>query len=337
MVYRARLKQLLLVTSVIWLLTVGAIGTVTFGQINIMLWLSIMAGLGGVSLLALMTLNHSQLEVAESRKNHSLTKRQMQEQRLKLERLEFNAKKARELRQIVLNSTTEKDQSLRNMADALKRAMDEVVELTSSITTDSDTLNKINGCIDSVQSYALDLQSLAKLELKAELPKKLEIDFIDELNRLVEQWAELGKSRKVRIVLENPEEQIRLNSDLLWIENILTRIVQALVKMNQQTALHIHFIGYLDAERGDVLRVRLAIKGRQLSADQLKHVLTDHLSITENGQEIGPGLSLVVAGRMAQLLNGSLSVSNSEQGMELIVVLPCNSVVAEEPEESYFM
>lgn len=331
--YRTRLKQLLIVTFFMWVLAAAIVGTLTYGQINLVLWSIMLAALLLAAGFSLLTLNQSQLEVSESNKNHSRTKRQVQEQQLKLDRYEYDAKKSGELRRIVLNSTQEKDHSLRNMATALDHAMDEILTLVDEESPSAELNSHIQTRAEGMKRYAMDLQSLAQLELKSELPTHQELDFLPELTRLIEGWTAYGRSRKVKIKLDNPEEQMPLYSDMNWIENILSRVVQALIRMNEQTVLHVHMIGYMDAELNDALRIEFAIDGRTLSEEQLKHVLTEYVSIVEEGQEVGPGLSFVVARRMSQLLNGYLDVNNTDSGMNVLVVLPRNPTMAEDSED----
>ncbi|MDO7644924.1 MAG: hypothetical protein MUQ62_09445, partial [Reinekea forsetii] len=127
---RTRLKQLLLASLVIWLGVGSLVGYITFDKFIPLIWAGLIGGIFIAGLTSMLALNQSQMEVAESNRSHSRTKRQVQEQQLKLDRLEYDGKKASELRRIVLNSTQEKDHSLRNMAAALDHAMDEIIELT---------------------------------------------------------------------------------------------------------------------------------------------------------------------------------------------------------------
>lgn len=319
---RSRLKHLLIISVLTWLSAVGLIGYLSFDQWPLLFWGLSLCPLILSGVFSMMTLNQSQTELAEANRLHSRTKRQVQELQLKIDRYEYDARKAGEMRRIVLNSTQEKDHSLRNMALALDHAMDEILELIASLS--GEEAEHIRTRVEGMKRYSSDLQGLARLELKSELPARVEINFLQVLNDLIDQWATFGKSHKVKIRLDNPEEQMPLYSDQNWIDNLLTRVVQALIRMNHNSTLKIHIIGYTDAELGDALRIELSIDGRELSEEQLNHILTEYLSIVEDGQEVGPGLSFVVARRMAQLLNGTMDVKQSQHGTEVLVVLPRN-------------
>ncbi len=329
--YRSRLKQYVVVSVVLWLLALSLVGYLTFQSLMLPLWVGLIVLLIAAAAVSLMAINQSQLHVAEVNKQHSRTKRLVQEHQLKIDRFEYDAKKSGEIRRIVLNSTQEKDHSLRNMAQALDHVMNEIVELTEN--TDEGALGLIRTRAEGMKRYAADLQALAKLELKSEIPVRDELDFIKELNSLSEGWSALAKMRKIKIKLDNPEDQIPLYSDLNWIDNLLSRVVQALLRMNENTVLHLHLIGYLDAEMGDALRIGFSIDGRQFSEQQLKHLMTEYVSIIEDGQEVGPGLSFVVARRMAQMLNGTIDIDNSARGVEVLVVLPRNPEEADRQDE----
>jgi len=319
---RTRLKQLLLASLVLWLVVGSVVGYLTFDKFILLIWVAIVASIFSAGLTSMLALNQSQMEVAESNKSHSRTKRQVQEQQLKLDRLEYDGKKASELRRIVLNSTQEKDHSLRNMAAALDHAMDEIVNLTS--VEGDDTMAVIRTRAEGMKRYAADLQALAQLQLKSELPNYRELDFLSELNLLIDGWGQLGKIRKVKLKLDNPEDQMPIVSDPNWLTNLLSRIVQSLIRMNENSTLNIHLIGYLDAALGDSLRINFTIDGRQFKPDQLKHIMTEYISIIEHGQEVGPGLTYVVTRRLAQMLNGYVEVNNTGNGVDVLVVLPRN-------------
>ncbi|ATX77563.1 ATP-binding protein [Reinekea forsetii] len=319
---RTRLKQLLLASLVIWLGVGSLVGYITFDKFIPLIWAGLIGGIFIAGLTSMLALNQSQMEVAESNRSHSRTKRQVQEQQLKLDRLEYDGKKASELRRIVLNSTQEKDHSLRNMAAALDHAMDEIIELTDH--QGADTLAVIRTRAEGMKRYAADLQALAQLQLRSELPNYQELDFLGELNLLVDDWISLGKIRGVKLKLDNPEDQMPVMSDPNWLKNLLSRIVQSLIRMNEDSTLNISLIGYLDAALGDSLRINFTIDGRQFKPDQLKHIMTEYISIIEHGQEVGPGLTYVVTRRLAQMLNGYVEVTNTGNGVNVLVVLPRN-------------
>ncbi|MDO7642874.1 MAG: hypothetical protein MUQ43_07430 [Reinekea forsetii] len=319
---RTRLKQLLLASLVIWLGVGSLVGYITFDKFIPLIWAGLIGGIFIAGLTSMLALNQSQMEVAESNRSHSRTKRQVQEQQLKLDRLEYDGKKASELRRIVLNSTQEKDHSLRNMAAALDHAMDEIIELTDD--QGADALAVIRTRAEGMKRYAADLQALAQLQLRSELPNYQELDFLGELNLLVDDWISLGKIRGVKLKLDNPEDQMPVMSDPNWLKNLLSRIVQSLIRMNEDSTLNISLIGYLDAALGDSLRINFTIDGRQFKPDQLKHIMTEYISIIEHGQEVGPGLTYVVTRRLAQMLNGYVEVTNTGNGVNVLVVLPRN-------------
>jgi signal transduction histidine kinase len=331
---RTRLKQLLIAAFVLWPLAGVIIGFFGYNQVATVPFVLMMTALVAAALVSVLTLNQSQNEVSEVNKNHSRTKRQLQELQLKIDRFEYDSKKAGELRRIVLNSTQEKDHSLRNMALSLDHAMDEILELTDKADDTPDFVEQIRTRAEGMKRYSADLQSLARLELKSELPTNHEVNFLVEMDRLIEEWSTIGKSKKVKVKLENREDEIPLFSDMLWVENILTRVALALVRMNEQTTLNIHLIGYLDAEMGDALRIEFTIAGRELDEQQLKHLLTEYVSILEDGQEIGPGLAFVVARRMAQILNGSIDVDCNDDTLEVVVIIPRNPAIMDDSDDN---
>lgn len=331
---RTRLKQLLIAAFVLWPVAGITIGFFAYGQVATVPFVMMMIALAAAAAVSMLTLNQSQNEVSEVNKNHSRTKRQLQELQLKIDRFEYDSKKAGELRRIVLNSTQEKDHSLRNMALSLDHAMDEVLELTDVAADTPDFIEQIKTRAEGMKRYSADLQSLARLELKSELPTNHEVNFLTEMGRLIEEWSAIGKPKKVKVKLENREDEIPLFSDMLWVENILTRVALALIRMNEQTTLNIHLIGYLDAEMGDALRIEFSIEGREFNEQQLKHLLTEYVSILEDGQEVGPGLAFVVARRMAQILNGTIDVGSSGETIEVVVIIPRNPAIMDESDDN---
>ncbi|MBU2864768.1 hypothetical protein KO489_13000 [Reinekea forsetii] len=318
----SRLKQFLVIMLVAWLALGLSSIWLLYNQVEVWKLVTILSLLVVSVGASLATLNQSQIELAETNKAHSATKRQVQEARLKIDRYEYDSKKSGELRRIVLNSTQEKDHALQNMANALDHAMDELIEISHQ---SSDDLNQqVEFRAKGMKQYAFDLKSLAKLELKSEIPQLHEMNFIEQIGPLVDDWNAFGKGHKVSVKLDNPEDHMPIMADELWLENLLSRVARALIRMNHDTKLTVHLIGYLDADIGDALRITFAIDGRVLSEEQLKRVLTEYVAILENGQDVGPGLTFVVARRMAQLLNGQLDINASDQGTEVLIIIPRN-------------
>jgi len=323
-----RMKQVVLIFFVTWLLLLAVTGYRLYldaevGLSAAMLALTLLFGLTGIWMF-----NTGQHQITGVNRNHSRTKRQLQELQLKIDRYEYDAKKSAELRRIVLNSTQEKDHAVQNMARALDHAMTELLESVDGLSGELATAVESRAL--GMKRYAADLQALAQLELKTEMPSPVEIDFNNEIDRLIVHWSEIAQSQKIKLKLENPEDQIMMHADINWVENLLTRLVLALVRMNSDTTLYIALISYIDAELGESLRLVFTIDGRTLTADQLAHVTGDYISIIENGQEVGPGLSFVVARRVSQMLNGHLQISSTEHGIEVLVVIPRKSALLED-------
>lgn len=318
----SRLRQYLVLSLITWV----ALGLLMFWLLFNQVELWKLAALIAVNVLAvifsLSTVNHSQDELALVNKAHSATKRQVQEAQLKIDRYEYDAKKSGELRRIVLNSTQEKDHALQNMANALDHAMNELIDV--SVQSEDELSRQVELRAKSMKQYAFDLKSLAKLELKSEIPQLEEMNFIEQIGPLVDDWAAFGKGHNIAVKLDNPEDQMPIMADEQWLENLLSRIARALIRMNTNSKLHIHLIGYLDADLGDALRITFNIDGRVLSEEQLKRVLTEYIGIIEDGQDVGPGLTFVVSRRMAQLLNGQLEVNSTGTGTEVLLVIPRN-------------
>lgn len=320
MTHKRRLKKFLIASSISWVVTLAILGFVTFSLLSLPLWLGLIALLVATAFLSMNAINQAQLDVAEVNKAHSATKRLVQEHRLTIDRFEYDAKKAGELRRIGLNSTQEKDHALRNMAAALDYSMDDILKAASTLEGESAT--KIELRAQNMKRYAADLKALARLALKADLPDYQEHDFIDQIDSMISHWADVGKTRDVAIKLDNPEDQMPMLSDASWFDNVLSRIALALIRMNDATTLNVNLIGYLDADLGDALRVQFVINGRRFEDKQLKHLTSEYVSIIDDGQEVGPGLTFVVAQRIARLLHGFIDVTNTQDGVEVILVLP---------------
>ncbi|MEX0624523.1 sensor histidine kinase [Saccharospirillum sp.] len=271
----------------------------------------------GVSLLAL---NRSQHHAEEASREVSRIKRTLQESHLKIERFEYEGKQSAELRRLVLSSAQEKDLALKNMANALNTAMAEVQSLCTS--SQPDALERIREKSELMQRYADDLKVLARLELKSELPRTEKINLLTVLEGFCEEWLRYGKEYHTRVRFEHQEDQLPLVSDVNWLHSLLTRVVYSLMRMNEGGLVQVHLIGYIDAELGEALRIRVSAEGRHLEPDQLSNVLTHYTSVIDKGRDVGPGLSLVVGRRLAQMLGGNLDVLDGDKGTEVLVVLP---------------
>lgn len=321
MIKPSHLATLIVLSVLLWLVSLTVI--VLIGWDALELWQT--GAIGGAVLLAgvvaFITVNLSQNRADQAYREMSRIKRSLQESHLKIERYEYESKQGAELRRLVLTSNQEKDQMLKNLANALNKAMAEVIQLTESKR--ATALQEIVQQAEQMQRYADDLKALAKLELKSELPRHEELDFLKMVDGFVDEWNQLGKASKVKVKVDHQEDQLPLVSDLNWIHNVLTRIVMALIRINKDTHVNVHLIGYIDADRGEALRATFTASGRVLNGEQLASILVGYTSILdEHNNDIGPGLSLVVARRLAQMLRGSLEVNPMVDGTEVVLVLP---------------
>ena len=284
---------------------------------SLLILLGLVALAGGASLTAL---NQCQNRVTEAYKELSRVRRSLQESHLEIDRYEYESKQSADLRRLVLTSAQEKDQALDSMALALNTAMAEVLTLATS--EEADARDRIKERAELMQRYAEDLRALARLELKSEVPRHEDVNFLNLVERFLDEWNRYGRSRDVKIKLEHQEDQLPLVSDVNWLHNLLTRAIQALVRMNRESTIDVHLIGYIDAELGDALRVTLNARGRRLDAEQLASSVSGYTRIIDQGADVGPGLSFVVARRLAQMLQGYLEVNDSGTGTEVVLVLP---------------
>lgn len=321
MIKPSQLATLIVLSVLLWLASLTVI--VLIGWEALALWQ--VGAIGGAVLVAglvsFIALNLSQGRADQAYREMSRVKRSLQESHLKIERYEYESKQGAELRRLVLTSNQEKDQMLKNLANALNRAMDDVIHLSESKTPTAR--RQIAQQAEQMQRYADDLKALAKLELKSELPQHEELDFLKMIDGFVDEWNQLGKACKVKVKVDHQEDQLPLVSDLNWIHNVLTRIVMALMRMNQDTQIYLHLIGYIDADRGEALRATFIAPGRLLNSEHLATILVGYTSILdEDKNDVGPGLSMVVARRLAQMLRGSLEVNPLADGVEVVLVLP---------------
>lgn len=316
----SQVASLWAVSGLLWLVSLVALVYLAMPVLEV----SVLAALVGLLLVtagvSLLALNRSRHHADESSREVSRIKRTLQESHLQIERFEYESKQGAELRRLVLSSAQEKDMALRNMASALNTAMAEVQSLCTS--SQPDALERIREKAELMQRYADDLKVLARLELKSELPRAEHINLLTVLEGFCEEWQRFGKGYRSRVKFEHQEDQLPLVSDVNWLHSLLTRVVYSLMRMNEDGLVQVHLIGYIDAELGEALRIRISAEGRHLEADQLSSVLTHYTSVMDDGRDVGPGLSLVVARRLAQMLGGNLDVLDDDTGTEVMVVLP---------------
>ncbi|MHA7880039.1 MAG: sensor histidine kinase [Saccharospirillum sp.] len=321
MIKPSQLATLIVLSVLLWLASLTVIVLIGWDALEPWQLGAIGAAVLVAGLVGFATLNLSQSRADQAYREMSRVKRSLQESHLKIERYEYESKQGAELRRLVLTSNQEKDQMLKNLASALNKAMAEVIQLSESGSASART--QIAHQAEQMQRYADDLKALARLELKSELPRHEELDFLKMVDGFVEEWNQLGKASGVKVRVDHQEDQLPIVSDPNWIHNVLTRIVMALIRMNRNTQVGIHLIGYIDADRGEALRATFTVPGRVLNGEQLGNLLVGYTNVTdEHNNDVGPGLSLVVARRLAQLLRGSLEVNPTVDGTEAVLVLP---------------
>lgn len=320
MIQTSQYAIFLVVSVILWLASLASVPFFGREVLALLDMAAIMAAMAAAGAMTLVTLNRGQQRVVDAYKELSRVRRSLQESHLEIDRYEYESRQGAELRRLVLTSAQEKDQALDSMASALNTAMAEVLSLTRS--DEPRSLERIRDRAELMQRYAEDLKALARLELKSELPRHQSLNFLAVVERFIDEWNRYGRSRDVRVRLEHQEDQLPLVSDENWLHNLLTRAIQALVRMNRDTTIDVHLIGYIDAKLGDALRVTLSARGRRLDPEQLASAMSAYTRILDQGNDVGPGLSFVVARRLAQMLQGYLEVNDTETGTEVVLVLP---------------
>ena len=270
------------------------------------------------------------------RKEQTRLKRNLEENHLTAEKLEYDASTAITQRRQMIKEVENKDRLLVRMAEILDLAMAEQKEEVANL---ADVLSSafVNRT-ELLSKYAKDLSVLGLFHLNEFKGGKESVRFEQLLEREIVRLEPLSQSLQVRIAVANEEEQISIHVRQAHIENFTHRFLETAIRLSAGEQIDIHLIAYHDAEMGEVVRIQLSMTARELELVQLQQLFYQYLQLKDdNGVDISPGLSPVIVHTLVTSMGGQISHSFNEDGrFEFLVILPLLSSGSEQHvEEGY--
>lgn len=318
---------------------------VSEGNISALLVLLALVVLAG---LALMIGNLGRSMYGALLKEQSNLRRQIQENHLVSEKLEFDSKDAIEKRWTMSKELKNKDLILKRLAQVLEANMraqisnfkkfndlninstnidSHISDSFSSVSERTAALEDHNERSVQMLKYAKDLDVLASLEMLDLNGHSLESHFDAMIDQSIRELGDVLESFNVQLVVENDEEQILIQASETQLMNLLNRLFESAIRLSHEKKIKVKVISYHDASIGDSVRLDIMVKGRGLTEQEQQELFTQYLKISDvDGKDISPGLSPVIAYNLATQLGGQLS-QNSVYGhhTEFVLLLPLKS------------
>jgi signal transduction histidine kinase len=216
-----------------------------------------------------------------------------------------------------------KSQFLANMSHELRTPLNAIIGLTEMMVTNAarfgtekalEPLRRVNAAGTHLLSLINEILDLSKIEAgKLELhPEPVNLArLIDEVIGTAGQLAEKNKNR---LVVEAQENLGRLNADPLRLKQILLNLLSNACKFTKEgeVALRVRKV----ADGRDWIELSVADTGIGLTAEQQAKLFqeftqADSLTARRYG---GTGLGLAITRKLARMMGGDVTVTESEPG-----------------------
>jgi signal transduction histidine kinase len=264
----------------------------------------------------------------KNRKDLTRHKRQLEEYHLTTEKLEYDANQARAERRQMFHDLQNRDRILLRMAQVLETSMDAQLQELSQPELDRSMMKLRT---EQMRKYGHDLEVLAGLTLQAQGSGFRSISFDVQLHQSLKQLADIVQHYKVDVEIQNEEEQILIQANDHKLTNLLSRIMETGIRLSKNNKLVIELITYLDGDMGECVRMKVVTHGRGLSPHEQQQIFQQYLEIIDqDGEDISPGLSPVIANELVKSMSGRLSIqSHSNQEAEFLLLLPLKEITKE--------
>lgn len=171
----------------------------------------------------------------------------------------------------------------------------------------------------------LDFRQFEINKLKLSLT---EVDF----NKVIRDWLEsfyaLARKRDIKLVLNEPDEPIKIAIDAEKIERVFFNLISNAIKYSaDNSTITVSF-----AQKDKNLILKVADTGEGISREDLPHIF-DHFFRVEKVRAKGSGIGLVLAKAFVELHGGTITVeSELKKGTTFTVTIPVTHV-AEQTED----
>jgi signal transduction histidine kinase len=190
-------------------------------------------------------------------------------------------------------------------------------------------VERIRSASDGLLHLVDEVLSFSRLEAGKDELRISPLDLTGLLRECVALVEPLASEKSLALRLDVPAESLKLVSDERKIRQILTNLLSNAVKFTEQGGIHVRAAG-----DGRMLRVEVGDTGIGIPEEHLDHIFdpfwqVEHASTRRYG---GTGLGLGVARKLANLLDGRLTVkSEVGAGSVFTLHLPVRLPVARRP------
>ena len=225
-----------------------------------------------------------------------------------------------------------KSQFLANMSHEIRTPMNSILgfsDILSKMITDPTGKKHINAISTSGRTLMVlinDLLDLAKIEAgKMQLrPEPVSLRLI--IDEIVQMFSAETKKKGLELITEIPDDlPTKLLLDDIRIRQMLINLVGNAIKFTSEGYIKISVLG--TAENSSAIDLRLSVQDTGIGIDKADQPLVfesfEQVHDTTTSQYGGTGLGLAITRRLAQLMNGNISLDSEKgRGSTFTIVLP---------------
>ncbi len=244
---------------------------------------------------------------------------------LSIERSRSNQRKA-----ILEELNNLRSEFISNISHELRTPLASIIGFSETIASDPqmplETRNEFNEIIlkegKRLAKLINDILDLSKIESGEVELIKTEFDVISALNEVIDSYQKQITSKKLRLTLDIPPEEILINADREKISRVFSELLSNAIKFTNEHGR----IAVVAQNLYREFEVIISDTGAGIPEKDLSYVFQKFFRVSRPGTEIpGTGLGLVFVKQIVDLHKGFVSVqSEINKGTSFIIKLPKN-------------
>jgi two-component system, sensor histidine kinase len=224
-----------------------------------------------------------------------------------------------------------KDEFMAHISHELRTPLNGIVTMTQVLMSSELTqeqreqlviLNESNEQLLSVINQVLDF---SKIESGNIVVENIKFNIKEMLNKIIAPYSVKSSAKGIKIsYVIDQDVPAHMTSDLVKVRQILTNILDNAVKFTEQGSILLHVsVNALNKDEENII-FEIVDSGIGISPAGLARIFkpfsqADSSMTRKYG---GTGLGLIISKKLAEIMNGSITVDSSEKGSRFTVMLP---------------
>lgn len=298
---------------------------------NLPIWVGALLGLTSIASLVVGSgfLFAMNAEFSDILRQQGNLNRRVQEAHLEQERLTYEVSQGIKQRRQMLRKHDEQSRATLKVADVLNAITTEVQISAASLDLDRQTASKL----DYMTQISSDLIELVQLEIDGARTEQDDFLVVDSCRRVIRSLQVAGALND-NFVLETEDHDVRGLLSRRTFESLIQRCLAGLAPFAQQQRMDGQLISFIHGDLGDCIRISLTAHGHGITDEDADHWFSQfQLHYGNDGELLGPGLSMMIVGRYMDSLGGIARIdSQLDNRITIELIVPLNAATTEIPE-----